>query len=268
MWTGRADVDGAASEAVRDGAQASGLRHCGMSVPWMQFRKPKMPKFWRTTRHFDMSSEKEEACEEVLLTAEISKCLRRHCGDGGDMFDFAVESILADVQEDGVPKDVDEALCRWSSTLEDCELKPFDEDDEDEDTSELVLNMYGDLIEGIQGAMAEAKGDIVEYLSSDQCEMCERVTPLTRHHLWPTSEHDFFKKRNLCQPDRSLHEVAAVCRPCHTAIHAFADERTLGESYNTIESLLEVEQLRKFAHYMSKQKGGMKKHDNALRYAK
>ena len=58
------------------------------------------------------------------------------------------------------------------------------------------------------------------------------------------------------------------CRPCHTAIHAFADERTLGESYNTIESLLEVEQLRKFAHYVSKQKGGMKKHDNALRHAK
>ena len=175
------------------------------------------------------------------------------------MFDFAVESILADVQEDGVPKDVDEALCRWSSTLEDCELKPFDDEDEDEDTSELVVKMYGELIEGIQGAMAEARGDVVEYLSSDQCEMCERVTPLTRHHLYPTSEHDFFKKRNLCQPDRSLHEVAAVCRPCHTAIHGFADERTLGERYNTIESLLEVEQLRKFAHYMSKQKGGMKK---------
>jgi hypothetical protein len=98
--------------------------------------------------------------------------------------------------------------------------------------------------------------------------MCERVTPLTRHHLFPTSEHDFIKKRNLCPPDRSLHEVAAVCRPCHTAIHGFADERTLGESYNTVESLLEVDQLRKFAKYMAKRKGGMKRHDNALRYAK
>ena len=58
------------------------------------------------------------------------------------------------------------------------------------------------------------------------------------------------------------------CRPCHTAIHGFADERTLGESYNTVESLLEVEELRKFAKYMNKRKGGMKTHSNALRYAK
>ena len=49
---------------------------------------------------------------------------------------------------------------------------------------------------------------------------------------------------------------------------ALADERTLGESYNTVESLLEVDQLRKFAKYMAKRKGGMKRHDNALRYAK
>ena len=223
----------------------------------------------RTLIHFDMSSEKEEAREEALLTAEISKCLRRHCGDGGDMFDFAVESILADVQEDGVPKDVDEAMSRWSSTLEDCELTPFDDDDDDEDASELVADMYGELIERIQSAMAEARGDVEEYLDADQCEMCERVTPLTRHHLFPTSEHDFIKKRNLCPPDRSLHEVAAVCRLCHTAIHGFADERTLGESYNTVESLLEVEELRKFAKYMSKRQGkGMTRHDNALRYAK
>ena len=144
----------------------------------------------RTLIHFDMSSEKEEAREEALLTAEISKCLRRHCGDGGDMFDFAVESILADVQEDGVPKDVDEAMSRWSSTLEDCELTPFDEDDDDEDASELAVDMYGELIERIQSAMAEARGDVEEYLDADQCEMCERVTPLTRHHLFPTSEHD------------------------------------------------------------------------------
>ena len=47
-----------------------------------------------------------------------------------------------------------------------------------------------------------------------------------------------------------------------------SDERTLGESYNTVESLLEVDELRKFAKYMSKQKDNRKRHDNALRYAK
>ena len=49
---------------------------------------------------------------------------------------------------------------------------------------------------------------------------------------------------------------------------ALADERTLGERYNTVESLLEVDQLRRFAQYMSKQKDNRKRHDNALRYAK
>ena len=79
------------------------------------------------------------------------------------------------MQEDGVPKDVDEAMSRWSSTLEDCELTPFDDDDDDEDARELVADMYGELIERIQGAMAEAKGEVEEYLDADQCEMCESL---------------------------------------------------------------------------------------------
>ena len=103
MWTAR---------QVRRFATALKRAACAIVVcPSLGcIRKPKMPKFWRTTRHFDMSSEKEEACEEVLLTAAISKCLRRHCGDGGDMFDFAVESILADVQARWCARARDEAL--------------------------------------------------------------------------------------------------------------------------------------------------------------
>jgi hypothetical protein len=100
--------------------------------------------------------------------------------------------------------------------------------------------------------------------------MCERVTPLTRHHLFPRSQIKHFEKRGVCPPGRSLDEVAAVCRQCHSAIHAFADERELGERYNSVQALLGVEQLARHAQYQSKQRARHFKdgHDNNLRHAK
>lgn len=61
-----------------------------------------------------------------------------------------------------------------------------------------------------------------------------------------------------------------MCRQCHSAIHAFADERELGERYNTVDALLGVEQLARHARYLSKQRARSVKdgHNNNLRYAK
>ena len=51
-----------------------------------------------------------------------------------------------------------------------------------------------------------------------------------------------------------MQETAALCRQCHSAVHLFADERALGEHYNTVEALLQQESLAKFAAFQNKQK--------------
>ena len=116
----------------------------------------------------------------------------------------------------------------------------------------------------------EAKDAEDDLLAPGECEMCEREAPLTRHHLFPKSEWKRFERRRPpgCE-ERDLRECAMVCRPCHSAVHAFASERELGERFNTIEALLEQEPVAKFAAYQSKQrvfrKGGR---DNRLKLAR
>lgn len=82
------------------------------------------------------------------------------------------------------------------------------------------------------------------------CEMCERETVLTFHHLVPKQIHATVLKRALslqqlglpppidgAADDRGLplggmKEFLAdhgswLCRPCHSAVHRFADNSTL-----------------------------------------
>eukprot|EP00227_Mantoniella_beaufortii_P001129 CAMPEP_0197614884 /NCGR_PEP_ID=MMETSP1326-20131121/59751_1 /TAXON_ID=1155430 /ORGANISM="Genus nov. species nov., Strain RCC2288" /LENGTH=258 /DNA_ID=CAMNT_0043183761 /DNA_START=107 /DNA_END=883 /DNA_ORIENTATION=- len=225
---------------------------------------------------------------EALILAAVSRCLRKRVKDPDEeMLEVAAESILADVLEDGVPEDAAAARDRFESIMFSCELSPEEEDEDEEEAGEEEEDaggggdagggedgegnggLYGDLRAAIARAMAN-EDDADDCLSRNQCEMCERVTPLTRHHLFPLSQHKHFQKRGFCPTGRSLFEVAAVCRPCHTAIHAFENEKELGEHYNTMEALLEVEQLAKFAQYQHKQKGRTtgEGHNNNLKYAK
>ena len=46
-------------------------------------------------------------------------------------------------------------------------------------------------------------------------------------------------------------------------MHLFADERALGEHYNTVEALLQQESLAKFAAFQNKQKARKGGHVNA-----
>lgn len=138
------------------------------------------------------------------------------------MIEVATESILADVMDDGVPEDAVSARDRFQPVLFSCDVAPHDAgDDEDDD------NIFTELHDAIANAIMKSEEDEDEdaNLAHNECEMCERVTPLTRHHLFPRSQVKHFRKRGFCPPGRSLDEVAAVCRQCHSAIHSFAGER-------------------------------------------
>lgn len=84
-----------------------------------------------------------------------------------------------------------------------------------------------------------------------KCEMCGREKDLTFHHLIPRTLHKnkWFKK-NFTRDE--MNTGIDVCRDCHSAIHDFIDEKTLGREYNTLEKLMTHEQISGFVKWVSK----------------
>ena len=70
----------------------------------------------------------------------------------------------------------------------------------------------------------------------DACPMCERMMPLTRHHLIPRMMHEKYLKTGLTQD--FLNTCLDICRQCHSAVHRAEDEATLAEKFNTLELIL------------------------------
>jgi len=130
----------------------------------------------------------------------------------------------------------------------------------------------------------ENEDDESEYLAEGECELCERDMRLTRHHLIPKTTHSKLKKRLLHAylsptseksiellshfdnyPSDSitnksinlfLSKTCNVCRPCHSHLHKLHDEFDLALNYNTVDKLLEDEDMRKFCIWSNKQKVG------------
>ena len=92
--------------------------------------------------------------------------------------------------------------------------------------------------------------------SPKRCQLCGRVTKrgTTEHHLIPRKCHSnkWFKREFTRE---QMRKTISVCKDCHSAIHRFVpNEKTLGRYYNTIETLLEHEQIGNFVQWVRKQK--------------
>ena len=85
------------------------------------------------------------------------------------------------------------------------------------------------------------------------CVMCHRHLPLTRHHVIPRTVHGDSKFKKLFTREE-MNTVIMLCRPCHSAIHSFIDEKTMALKYNTLEKLSEHEKVQRWIPYISKQK--------------
>lgn len=100
------------------------------------------------------------------------------------------------------------------------------------------------------------------------CLICEREMPLTKHHLIPRTLHKKLYKRGYTE--RQLQAGIMICRPCHSAIHRFIDEETMGMEYYTLEKLLSHEKVKTWIPYAKKQKPVPKEHAqlyaNGLKY--
>jgi hypothetical protein len=86
------------------------------------------------------------------------------------------------------------------------------------------------------------------------CELCGRETTLTRHHLIPRAVHSKrrFVKRYGKEEMRTRDLM--TCRLCHNGLHDLFTERELAEKFNTRESLLEDERVRRHVAWVRKQK--------------
>ncbi len=90
---------------------------------------------------------------------------------------------------------------------------------------------------------------------ADACDLCERVAPLTFHHLIPRAVHKkprfqkTFTKAEMRQTGLSL------CQLCHDGIHdLIPDEKQLAREYHTRELLLAHPGIARHVAWVRKQK--------------
>ena len=86
------------------------------------------------------------------------------------------------------------------------------------------------------------------------CAVCRRDKPLQFHHLIPKKLH---KKREFAlRYDKTYMHTHGieVCSDCHRQIHRLFDLYELGRYYNTLDKLLETDEVRKYLRYIVKKK--------------
>lgn len=102
------------------------------------------------------------------------------------------------------------------------------------------------------------KEEIVEDDENDDellegcCDVCERKTRLTRHHVFPRETHKSLMSKGYDRQSLSL--TIPVCRMCHNRIHSIFTNEQLADSYYTVDLLLEHEEFYKYAKWAALQK--------------
>jgi hypothetical protein len=72
------------------------------------------------------------------------------------------------------------------------------------------------------------------------CNLCERqVGYVSRHHIVPRSEGGKL--------------TVDLCSPCHRTLHAFFENKTLAESFNTIELIRRDPKIAAYLKWVRKQ---------------
>jgi hypothetical protein len=86
------------------------------------------------------------------------------------------------------------------------------------------------------------------------CNICERQSRLTRHHVYPREIHKQLLKKGY--DSALLNNTVSICRMCHSTIHNFFSNEELARSYYTVDLLLEDEKFHRYAKWAATQKDG------------
>ena len=88
----------------------------------------------------------------------------------------------------------------------------------------------------------------------DKCELCgSEIDELNFHHLIPRTVHStkIFEKRYTKAFMRETGIM--ICKfICHGQIHRFITEKEMGQTYNTLERLLEHPDVKRFVEWRKK----------------
>jgi hypothetical protein len=91
----------------------------------------------------------------------------------------------------------------------------------------------------------------------DTCQLCGRaVAELTEHHLIPRTRHSNRRNKRDFSRDEVKQRTLMLCGPCHDTIHATFSNKELERVYNTRESLLHAEPIRRFVRWVRRQPAG------------
>ena len=87
---------------------------------------------------------------------------------------------------------------------------------------------------------------------SNICYICGTTENITFHHLIPKTCHSkkWFRK-HFTKEDMKTRGVL-LCRSCHSFVHRKITEKELGKNHNTIETLMEHEEINKYAAWARK----------------
>lgn len=88
---------------------------------------------------------------------------------------------------------------------------------------------------------------------SGSCQLCQRETLLTQHHLIPRKLHrrNWFRRHYTRE---ELQKVVALCRDCHRGLHKLYDEMGLAKNFNSLEKLRADKAVMKHAQWVAKRR--------------
>jgi len=91
-------------------------------------------------------------------------------------------------------------------------------------------------------------------MEQGKCELCgSEIDILNFHHLIPRTLHsNKFFARTYEKEYMKTHGIMICKFICHGQIHRFITEKEMGQTYNTLEKLLEHPDVKKFVEWRSK----------------
>jgi len=90
-------------------------------------------------------------------------------------------------------------------------------------------------------------------LKHGNCELCNRNTALTFHHLIPKKMHRRPRFRKAHSKE-VLNSGINICRRCHSGLHRLYDEQKLAQQFNSLEQLLADDAIVRHCSWVAKQK--------------
>ncbi|PLB46873.1 hypothetical protein P170DRAFT_428141 [Aspergillus steynii IBT 23096] len=114
-----------------------------------------------------------------------------------------------------------------------------------------VSDFLGRVVTEYAGAVTRAP-PVWATTRTEGCEICERDwIPLSYHHLIPRGVHEKVRKKGWHE-EWMLNSVAWLCRACHSFVHRMASNEELAREWFTVDRILEREDVRDWAKWVSR----------------